>query len=97
MDELKELVTKLERAYQDRLLSVILYGSGAASGSQRSSREIFRSQCPLRAQADHAARARRKRTDLPLVAGAQTSLAAADERGRSASTPPIASPSNFTI
>jgi hypothetical protein len=30
MDELKELVTKLERAYQDRLLSVILYGSGAA-------------------------------------------------------------------
>jgi hypothetical protein len=31
MDELKELVTKLERAYQDRLLSVILYGSGASS------------------------------------------------------------------
>jgi hypothetical protein len=30
MDELKELVTKLERAYQDRLLAVILYGSGAA-------------------------------------------------------------------
>jgi hypothetical protein len=30
MDELKELVTKLERAYQDRLLSVILYGSGAS-------------------------------------------------------------------
>jgi hypothetical protein len=30
MEELKELVTKLERAYQDRLLSVILYGSGAA-------------------------------------------------------------------
>jgi hypothetical protein len=31
MDELKELVTKLERAYQDRLLSVILYGSGASA------------------------------------------------------------------
>jgi hypothetical protein len=31
MEELKELVTKLERAYQDRLLSVILYGSGAAA------------------------------------------------------------------
>jgi hypothetical protein len=31
MEELKELVTKLERAYQDRLLSVILYGSGASS------------------------------------------------------------------
>ena len=31
MDELKELVTKLERAYYDRLVSVILYGS-AASG-----------------------------------------------------------------
>lgn len=31
MDELKELVAKLERAYQDRLLSVILYGSGASS------------------------------------------------------------------
>ncbi len=32
MDELKELVTKLERAYQDRLVSVILlYGSGASS------------------------------------------------------------------
>ncbi len=31
MDELKELVTKLERVYQDRLLSVILYGSGASS------------------------------------------------------------------
>jgi hypothetical protein len=30
MDELKELVTKLEHAYQDRLLSVILYGSGAS-------------------------------------------------------------------
>ena len=30
MDELKELVTKLEHAYQDRLVSVILYGSGAS-------------------------------------------------------------------
>jgi hypothetical protein len=34
MDELKELVTKLEHVYQDRLLSVILYGSGAASGTE---------------------------------------------------------------
>ncbi len=31
MDELKELVTKLENAFQDRLVSVILYGSGASS------------------------------------------------------------------
>ena len=31
MDELKELVGKLERAYNDRLLSVILYGSGASN------------------------------------------------------------------
>jgi hypothetical protein len=31
MDELKELVTKLERAYQDRLVSLVLYGSGASS------------------------------------------------------------------
>ena len=31
MDELKELVTRLERAYHDRLVSVVLYGSGASS------------------------------------------------------------------
>ncbi len=31
MDELKELVTKLERAYHDRLMSVVLYGSGASA------------------------------------------------------------------
>jgi predicted nucleotidyltransferase len=31
MDELKELVTKLERAFHDRLVSVILYGSAAGS------------------------------------------------------------------
>ena len=30
MDELKELVSKLEQAYQDRLVSVVLYGSGAS-------------------------------------------------------------------
>jgi predicted nucleotidyltransferase len=30
MDELKELVTKLERAYHDRLISVVLFGSAAA-------------------------------------------------------------------
>src|SRR5580765_4296104 len=30
MDLLKELVTKLERAYSDRLVSVVLYGSGAS-------------------------------------------------------------------
>ncbi|HEV2202670.1 MAG TPA: hypothetical protein VGR73_22865 [Bryobacteraceae bacterium] len=30
MDNLKELVTKLENAYHDRLVSVILYGSGAS-------------------------------------------------------------------
>ena len=35
MDELKELVAKLERAYQDRLLSVILYGSGASLDHER--------------------------------------------------------------
>jgi hypothetical protein len=33
MDVLKELVTKLERAYHDRLISVVLYGSGASSGA----------------------------------------------------------------
>jgi hypothetical protein len=31
MDELKDLVEKLERSYSDRLVSVILYGSGAAA------------------------------------------------------------------
>ncbi len=31
MDELKELVSKLENAFHDRLVSVILYGSGASS------------------------------------------------------------------
>jgi predicted nucleotidyltransferase len=30
MDNLKELVEKLEHAYQDRLVSVVLYGSGAS-------------------------------------------------------------------
>ncbi|HSR07049.1 MAG TPA: hypothetical protein VLM42_07860 [Bryobacteraceae bacterium] len=30
MDELKELVLKLEHAFQDRLVSVVLYGSGAS-------------------------------------------------------------------
>jgi hypothetical protein len=30
MDELKELVSKLENAFQDRLVSAILYGSGAS-------------------------------------------------------------------
>src|ERR1700681_1405499 len=30
MDKLKELVEKLEHAYQDRLVSVVLYGSGAS-------------------------------------------------------------------
>lgn len=32
MDNLKELVTKLENAYHDRLVSVILYGSAASEG-----------------------------------------------------------------
>jgi len=31
MDELKEIVTKLERAFQDRLVSVVLYGSAAGA------------------------------------------------------------------
>jgi hypothetical protein len=30
MEQLKELVTRLERAYHDRLVSVLLYGSGAS-------------------------------------------------------------------
>jgi predicted nucleotidyltransferase len=30
MEELKELITKLERAYHDRLVSVVLYGSAAS-------------------------------------------------------------------
>src|SRR5262245_24313475 len=33
MDELKELTSKLERAFHDRLVSVLLYGSGAAIAS----------------------------------------------------------------
>ena len=33
-DEVKELVTKLERAFNDRLVSVILYGSTAVEGQQ---------------------------------------------------------------
>src|SRR5579864_5386770 len=31
MNELKELVSKLENAFDDRLVSVILYGSGASA------------------------------------------------------------------
>jgi predicted nucleotidyltransferase len=31
-DTLKELITRLERAYHDRLVSVVLYGSGASGG-----------------------------------------------------------------
>jgi predicted nucleotidyltransferase len=31
-DTLKDLVTRLERAYSDRLVSVVLYGSGASEG-----------------------------------------------------------------
>ncbi len=31
-DTLKDLVTRLERAYSDRLVSVVLYGSGASDG-----------------------------------------------------------------
>jgi predicted nucleotidyltransferase len=34
-DTLKELVTKLERAYNDRLVSVVLYGSGASDDHHR--------------------------------------------------------------
>jgi len=35
MDELKELVAKLERAYGDELVSVVLYGSGAGGDHHR--------------------------------------------------------------
>jgi hypothetical protein len=34
MDNLKELVTRLENAYHDRLVSVILYGSAAVEGQR---------------------------------------------------------------
>ena len=35
MDELNELVAKLDHAYQDRLISVVLYGSGASGHHDR--------------------------------------------------------------
>jgi hypothetical protein len=41
MDELKELVAKLENAYQDRLVSVILYGSAAAAPGKEAHRNAF--------------------------------------------------------
>lgn len=47
MDELKELVTKLEHVYQDRLLSVILYGSGA-SGDHHSKFSDLNVLCVLK-------------------------------------------------
>lgn len=40
MDELKELVTKLERAYHDRLVSVILYGPAASGGDHAKSSDL---------------------------------------------------------
>jgi predicted nucleotidyltransferase len=47
MDELKELVTKLERAYHDRLISVVLYGS-AASGDHHAKFSDLNVLCVLK-------------------------------------------------
>jgi predicted nucleotidyltransferase len=47
MDELKELVTKLERAYHDRLISVVLYGS-AASGDHHTKFSDLNVLCVLK-------------------------------------------------
>ena len=41
MDELKELTTKLERAFSDRLVSVVLYGSAAAETQHRSELNVL--------------------------------------------------------
>lgn len=40
MDDLKELVTKLERAYHDRLVSVILYGPASSTGEHSKFSEL---------------------------------------------------------
>ena len=53
---LNELVDRLTKAYDDRLVSVVLYGSAAVG---RSSRTVLRHQCSLRAEAGDAARAGR--------------------------------------
>ena len=47
MDELKDLVTKLERAYHDRLISVVLYGS-AASGDHHAKFSDLNVLCVLK-------------------------------------------------
>ena len=47
MDELKELVTKLERAFNDRLVSVVLYGS-AASGDKHTRHSDLNVLCVLK-------------------------------------------------
>ena len=47
MDNLKELVEKLEHAYQDRLVSVVLYGSGA-SGNHDSNFSDLNVLCVLK-------------------------------------------------
>ncbi|MSV36083.1 MAG: hypothetical protein EXQ47_10890 [Bryobacterales bacterium] len=41
MDELNELVAKLERSYQDRLVSVLLYGSGASQRDRHSDLNVL--------------------------------------------------------
>jgi hypothetical protein len=47
MDELKELVTRLERAFHDRLVSVVLYGS-AASGEKHTRHSDLNVLCVLK-------------------------------------------------
>ena len=72
MDELlKELVTKLEHAFSDRLVSVILYGSAA---SPEHARPVLRSECFVRAEAGDASRADGRRAGSQMVARERASL-----------------------
>src|SRR5215471_4419022 len=48
MDELKELVTKLERAFHDRLVSVVLYGSAASGADHHSQFSDLNILCVLK-------------------------------------------------
>ena len=60
MDELKELVSKLEHAFSGRLVSVVLYGSGAtlfdaASSSAASSSQASSAQASSTHPREHDA------------------------------------------
>ena len=76
MDELKELVAKLDYAYHDRLVSVVLYGSGAA-GNHDPNFSDLNVLCVLKEITP--ARTGRGRAGDALVARTGPSLAAADD------------------